>query len=234
MLDEEDRHALVPDRADQGGDTTLLGGGQAGSRLVEEQEPRPRGQRDRELQQPLLAPRQLDRTAPPAPGEADEGEDRVGVAREPRLLGPDPATPAEDAGERRRAPEVKAGEHVVEGRELREHARPLERADDSAGGDLAGTEPTERRVAVADLAAERTDVAGDRVERRRLPGPVGPDQARDRAGLDPERDARQRRHAAEGDGEVPDDEAHRRARHAASIGTTPCGRRETVSSRNAP
>src|SRR5439155_925886 len=79
-------------------------------------------------------------------------------------------------------------------------------ASATARRDGRGPEPHQRDDDVLDPAAGGAQVARDRVEGRRLAGAVRPDDARDRAGVDVEGHAGERRDAAEADGEVADRE----------------------------
>src|SRR5213078_1860744 len=92
--------------------------------------------------------------------------------------------------------------HIVEHAERGEHARALERADDTATGDVAGPPSVERLALPRDASAARSQIAGDGVERGGLARAVRTDEAGDRAGLHAKRDSGEREHAAERDPEI--------------------------------
>src|SRR5439155_1666930 len=82
--------------------------------------------------QPLLTVGQPARRFTASMAEAHELDERVGLAREPRLLGAKTAAGQHHVENARRPPEVEADHHVV-GDALRgEDARALEGADDPA------------------------------------------------------------------------------------------------------
>jgi hypothetical protein len=202
VLDQQDRHALLPDTADQAADHVLLGARHARRRLVQEQDGGPGGERDGQLDQPLLAVGQgAGHLAPPV-GESDEGDDLLGGGDQRRFLVPHPAEPGQDRPEAGRAAQVHAGQHVVEHGQGREDARALEGANHTVPGDRRGRQAGQRPTVPRHPPAVRAEIAGDGVESRGLAGAVGADQAGDRAGPDVERDPGQRGDAAEPYGQV--------------------------------
>src|SRR5437867_3571692 len=236
VLDQEDGGALVTDSPDQVGHRRLLGGGHAGAGLVEEEEPGPGAERHRELHEPLLPVRELARPLGAAMAEAHEVDDPVGVPAEPRFLGGEAAAPEDHVEKARRSPEVETGHDIVGDGQRGEDARALERADDPAGGDGRGPEPRQQATVVLDPSARGGEVPRDRVEGGRLSGAVRSDYARDRAGVDVEGHAGERRDAAEAHGQVADGQGHdaRRLRRAIMAGTTPRGRKTTSRTSRTP
>src|SRR5207237_1666485 len=78
--------------------------------------------------------------------------------------------------------------------EMLEHPAPFEHLHDAALYDLVRRQPVDPRAAeldraLRDLAALGAQEPGDRLERRRLAGPVGAEQGRDAALADVERHA---------------------------------------------
>jgi hypothetical protein len=74
---------------------------------------------------------------------------------------------------------VPADEHVLEHGHRREELDVLERARDPAPDDAVRRRAQQALAVEGDLALVRLVQARDQVEERRLPGPVGPDQAGD-------------------------------------------------------
>src|SRR5262249_49389082 len=108
-------------------------------------------------------------------------------------------------------PRVRADLHVLEHRERAEKLDVLERAGDTARHDGARTRPQQACTVEPNVAAVRRVQPGDDVERGRLPGAVGADQADDLPGADLEGDAVKRDDAAEALGDAVDfEESHGR------------------------
>jgi hypothetical protein len=212
----------------------LLGAGHARGGLVEQEQPGAGCQRHRDLDEPLLAVGQGARGLAPAMGEPHEGDDLLRLGREAGLLLAHRAPRGQHGQHPRRSAEVQPDHHVVRHAHGGEDARLLERADDAAPGDVGRPQAGERCAVVCDPAARRSEIAGDGVERGRLAGAVGPDQARDAPRLHRERHARQRRDAAELDREVLDAEHQARRSQPATVGTMPRGRKNTSAIKMTP
>ena len=191
MLDQQDRHAGAgqPGRAGVG-EGLGLGLVQARRRLVEQQQPRAAGERAAQLDQPGLAGRQLvgpgvatsptptssmsasvsslTGIAPRSEAGRDEpglGQQRELALRRLRVAAPAPAQlgPDEDVLARRQRPE---------------QLEALERAGDAGLRPLVGPQPGDVVAAEPDPPRRGGLEPGDHVERGRLAGAVGPDEAR--------------------------------------------------------
>src|SRR6185369_508361 len=145
-------------------------------RLVEQHQRRRHRERRRDLERALPAIAELDCRQRCVGLEVDRAQqlDRLGVERVERTLG---------APELKRRAELslQRDAHVLEHREMREHGRDLERADDATAGDR-------RRLLGGDVGAVEDDPArgrrqelGEEVEAGRLTVAVRPDQRVDRA-----------------------------------------------------
>ena len=219
VVDQQDRHALGRQAADHLAERRGLVGVEAGRRLVEQHEPRPRGEGAPEVDQALPAVGQLARAGLGLRGEAEPLDDLV------------------DSGDGGRA----AGRHRVdhEGPPMAPPGCDLEvLADRQVGEELAGLEragqagvhpPVRRLVAdvatgEGDAAPGRGDEAADGVDARGLAGAVRPDQPHDLAILDGEVDLRHRGDAAVHHRQPPDVEQRARIRRAAAV-AVPVARR---------
>ena len=80
MLDQDHRH-LGGEALDQAHDALALGGGEAGERLVEQQDPGPGGQRHADLEQALPAVGELIDARGLEALEAEELDQRAGLRR---------------------------------------------------------------------------------------------------------------------------------------------------------
>src|SRR5688572_22075533 len=87
--------------------------------------------------------------------------------------------------------------NVVDERELAKRPRDLERARDPEVADSRRAKPADLVIQKAHRAIAGRVQPGDDVERRALSGAVRPDQAEDLVLLQPERNVRDRREAAE-------------------------------------
>src|SRR5207249_3458283 len=156
--------SLVPetsDESDEARDRALV---DAPCQLVEEEETRSGREGARHLEPFALPGGQLAGEGRPLVRQADEGEIMVG--RRPR--NPWIALVAE-----------RADQHVVADGHSSEEAELLERARDTAAGDLVRPEPRDRAAVQPDVARVRPGEAGDDVEEGRLPRAVRPDDADD-------------------------------------------------------
>ena len=87
VLDHEERDAGRLDLADDAREVMQFGRIDAGGRLVEHEKLRPRRERAGDLEEPLLAVGKVLRAVVRALGDADEFQERHGLAPERRLLG---------------------------------------------------------------------------------------------------------------------------------------------------
>src|SRR5262245_29930798 len=169
-------------------------------------------------------------------GEPDERENRGGLRAEARFLDGEAPASREHFEEPGGAAQVHTGQHVVLDAQRGKHAGSLKRANDTAPRDRRGSQPAQRCAVVGDAAAGWTEVAGDRIERSRLAGAVGPDHAGDRARAHVERHRLERGHAAAAHGEISNRESQDapRLRSACNAGTIPRGRKNTSSTSSTP
>src|SRR5262249_53121192 len=147
----------------------------------------------------------------------------------PRLFGAHAWRAGQHRPEPGGAAQMQAGAHVVEDAQRREHARSLKRADDAAARDVAWPAPAERRAVPGDTATCRSQITRDRIERGRLAGAVGADEAGDRTALHTKGDSGQSGHAAELDPKIFNAQHVRAALRVAAtiLGTMPRGRKNT-------
>src|SRR3990167_5163266 len=161
VLDEEDGGAPPADLPHERERLADLRGRQARQDLVQEDEPGPRGQRARELEELALMQVQRRRQRRGAVGEPDEVEPTAGL---PLGLATVEGRAAEHAGE---------GD-VIENRQARERPRDLIRASDAEPGDAMAGLVGEVPPVEEDAARVGTVIAADDVDERRLAGAVGP------------------------------------------------------------
>ena len=128
-------------------------GAKSGGRLVEEQDARLGGERQRDLECAPLAVREILRLRPFAPGEADAGE-QPGRAVLRRAVARAVTPGVKRASTHRRQRNL----HIVERRFLIEQADRLERARDTAARNL-------RRRLTGDVDAIEQHAAGDPARR---------------------------------------------------------------------
>src|SRR5918992_3243989 len=214
VLDDQDRHALVPDPGDELHQPPLLRGVPPRRRLVQEEELGLGGQGPGDLHPPLVSVGEV-------PGQlVGELVDSHELELLLRLLLPVVLLPAH-----LRRPEngledtlammgIGPHDHVLHGRHVLEQADVLERPSDPQPGDLVGlplpwNEP--ERAGGEDLLAVEPDRAHgggedprDQVEQGGLAGSVRPDEAEDLAFLDDDLDLLERGEAAESLGDVSD------------------------------
>ena len=170
MLDEEHGH-VRRDALDDVADALALGGGKPGERLVEEQQPRLRRQRQPHVEEALAAIGERAGLGPLHAGDAEIADECRGLAL--------------DVGERARLrPGIEAvpmacldrEPHVLLDRERREQVGDLEGAADPGRGDRLRAQPGDRAAAEEDLALVRHEHPGDQVEGGGLAGAVRADQ----------------------------------------------------------
>src|SRR5207302_2554433 len=91
----------------------------------------------------------------------------------------------------------RSGDDIFLDREARPEAEALQRPGDAQSRQAVGRRTEKRFTTVIDAAGVGTDEAADGVEEGRLAGPIGPDDAVDLTGLDPQRHLVERDNATE-------------------------------------
>src|SRR5207253_3256899 len=194
VLDEQDGLAAVAELTDGLEEVVEEGPVHARGGLVEEDERRVPHQHAHELEELLLAIREVPRVLVTEPVELHEAQQP-----ERALAGCGEAVACDD-------------EKIFQGRELGEDADDLEGPADPLLRDLPGPEAVHALAAEVHPPLVQALHARDAVEERRLARAVGPDQAVDPGRLEPERNAVHSRDAAEALPETLDLE-HGRRRH---------------------
>ncbi len=223
----------------QGHEGLGLGRVEAGRRLVEQQQFRRGGERDRHAEQPLLAMGEAARALAAARRQADEIEQGARLVTEAGFLARQPLQAQQRAPQLGPAAQMQRGQHVLVRGAAAEHAGALEGTDDAERRDALGRQPGQCPPAITHGADLGPQIAGDDVERGGLAGAVGADQAQDRALRHGERDLGQGDQAAEPHRDGVDLERRRapagahgtalpRRSHPASAGTMPRGRKNTI------
>jgi len=204
VLDQQHGDALRAQRLEEPRQRRLLAGAQAGGGLVEDQQRRVRGERAGDLEQALVAERQIAGELEGAVGEADPLELPHRLGARPRLLA---AVEAEGAGEEARGrPRVGPEQNGLEQRHVRPQLHMLEGARDAGARDPALALPGDVGAEELDAALIGRERAADQVEHRRLAGAVRPDEAEDLAGAELEADLVDGDEAAEAAGDAGDGE----------------------------
>ena len=126
VIDQDDRERAVK-RADQVGDPPALVGREAGERLVEQEQLRARGEGDRDLEQPLIAVREVGRDGEGLAAEPDRGDEPEGLVIQVRE-----ALRVREHGEAAAVLRLCGDAHVLEDGQRVEDADDLERARDAA------------------------------------------------------------------------------------------------------
>src|SRR5215468_1019907 len=207
VLDEEHRD-VARETGDRDEERRALVARHTRCRLVEQQHFRPRRERERDLEQPLLAVRELPGRPVAIRGEPERAEDpvrlvdRVAIRRQTAPPRRRVAVALADR-QRHRLERVQPGEQRVDLERAREPALHSRRR--RGAGDLLAAEE--------DLAAVRPQHAGHEVDERGLPGAVRADERVARADRHREIDAARDDERAEALVEAPRRE--RRRRHAA-------------------
>ncbi len=178
--------------ADQRADHLAIGFRQTREGFVQQQQLRVSGQRDGDLQQPLLAVRQIGAGFGRAILQPDRGQQRpgAGVDRLERVGIAPQAVLVRAAGLHRDA-------HVLERRQVAEHAEDLER---TAEPEADATVHRQMRDVVAiehDPTGIRAEQSGQHVEQRGFAGAVRADQAVQPVGMHIELDIRRHDQRAE-------------------------------------
>ena len=187
VLDQQHRH-LGRQGVDDVEDLLSFAFGHAGHRLVEQQHPRPAGERHRDLEQAALAVGQLGDALALDVLETELTQQRIARRPDPRV-GAEPPPPA---GADAELPRDRERERLQR-RQPAEELVDLECAHDAAShppvrrqaGDVVAIEP--------DRAGARLQGAGEQVDQGRLAGAVRADQGVAGAEPDLERDVVRRR-----------------------------------------
>src|ERR687887_255622 len=170
VLDEEHRDVLrqIGDDGEQLGALALR---HSRRRLVEQEHFRPGGERERDLQQPLLAIGQFVGGPKAVRAEPQRSENRIGfldrIAVSGQFLPPTSGVAASLAHRER---------HRLERAQVREQGVDLKRAHEPAFDALVGLKRGDLLLAKKDPAVVRPEHAGDQVDQRGLARPVRPDQ----------------------------------------------------------
>jgi hypothetical protein len=204
VFDDQDGLALVAQAPEHVQQLVEQRAVDPGGRFIEQDQLRIGHQHANELEQLLLAVREVAGVFLAQPLELDEGQ---------QLLRPLP---------RRVDRRVGHGQQVLERRQLREYADHLEGAADAAPGDAVRLEPVDPLAVEQDRTAVQPLQAGNAVEQRGLARAVGPDQAADLAGRNRQRAVVDRRDAAELLGGILDFEngVTRHVRRSVAAGNT--------------
>ena len=228
MLDQQDGDAPLLDGLDEQHEIRRFLIVHAPGRLVEDEEARFRGQRPRDLQQALVAVGKVPRKVGVLVVQPDEGKLAHGAFHGLPFLAALRGG-AEEGGEQPRPhTAVASRQHVLKDAHVLEQPDVLERPGDAQFHDLVGGPAGNVLPIEDDLAGVGAVIAGDDVERRGLPGPVGADQPDDAGFVHAEGDAVHRHQPAESLQEVAQDEqAHNASSLAGSARCTPRGNRPT-------
>ena len=150
MLDEQYRHSVLLERAQQSRKLLLLAIAEAGGGLIEHQEHRIGGERARDFGDPLLAKRQASCGIERVLGEPCTLDDPRSNGARARLL--DAVQSQRAANHARLAAQIRAERDVVEHAHLRNELDVLKCASDTAARDFI-------RLQIADRLAEKNLVA---------------------------------------------------------------------------
>ena len=155
--------------------------------LVEQQQLRPARERTRDFEPPLRSVGQVARICLGDAFQPYKGQQLPSSFACFSLFPPLPRRVQERIPQARVQVRIFSRQHVVDGRHEREQPNVLKRARDAGRGDAVRRPPVYARAAKDDLARRRRINAGDRVEQRRLAGPVRADDGRNRTGVHTER-----------------------------------------------
>ena len=193
MLDEHHRDLLgLPELPDLVDHAPALFGAHAGGGLVEQQHLGIEHQRQRDIEQLLVAMRQRRRGPVALAGEPEQFHRVLGAIagfgqRKPSMHHAGAALIGADGGQ-----------HRLLHRERRENAGDLEGAADAVAHDLGRRAPGQIDAIEQDLAGIRLQRAGDQIEERALARAIGADDGGQRTVGEIERDVVGRLDAAEG------------------------------------
>ena len=166
--------------------------GHAGGRLVEQQQARVEAERQRDLDDALVAVSELARDVIGEPGQASRLHELLDLLAHLAARGgtkPGARVPAGGG--------LDAQAEIFEDGEVAEDLGDLEGADDAEPGTLLRREPVDAGALEPDRAAARRREAGDEMEERGLAGAVRTDHGMELARADLERDTVDRPDAAE-------------------------------------
>src|SRR6266446_6047849 len=162
VLDEQERH-VAREAVDHGGHRGGLGRRQAGRRLVEQQDARPRGERQDQLELPLLAVGEVARRHVAPVAEAPLVEELLSA---PHDVGIGRRRPVQR--EARAIGALDGEQHVVEHGELREERRDLEGPAEAQARAAKRLKARDVTVEERDAAAVRADETGEDRKSTRL------------------------------------------------------------------
>jgi hypothetical protein len=145
--------------------------------------------------------------------DAHQVEQLAGAGRGRPLDRPGRRQPEQDAEEAAWHLRVKTSQHVLQRGQLAEESPVLERPADALRRHHVRGQAVEPAAAEGDRPRAQRRVPGDRIEQRRLAGAVRPDDGPHLAGLDAERDPRDRGEPAVAHGDASQiEERHRYSR----------------------
>ena len=181
MFDQNYRHALVAQSAQQLRQNLLLEAAQAGGRLVQNHHDGVGGERASDFQKALLTEREIAREFAGLFGEADALQLLESLELRRFFFA---AIEPHRAGEKSRAcARIRPQQRIVEQRHVRPQFHVLERACDASGGDVTRRQFRHVVIQEHDPPGVRFGGPGDQIEKRAFAGSVRSDQAQDLAGL---------------------------------------------------
>ena len=177
LLDHQHRRALAPDVGDDRERLLDERGRETQRRLVEENESRAGHERAADREHLLLAAREGARGLTPPLGEDRKvGAHALEVTHDLRAV----------------SSHVRPHREVLFDREVRKDASPLRTVGDAGLEHIGGLEAADHAVLEKDAPRGRAEEAGDRAERGRFAGAVGPDETHELAPADLQIEAAQR------------------------------------------
>src|SRR5215472_16189240 len=176
------------------GELTL---GQAAGGLVEQQQLRPGDERPRQRDPLAHAVRQFARPRVRDLGGPHPLERLACLLAQPALVALGAGQPKQRRPESRRGPQIRSGHDVLDDRQSLEQAHSLQCPADAQPGQLVGAQVVMAAPVDEYLALIGPDEAAQDVQKRRLAGPVGPDDTDDLAWRNRERHGVKRGQAAE-------------------------------------
>ena len=188
MLDHEQREPALAEPGEPLHETLDLRSIQPGRRLVRHQEPRPCGERPRNLQHPLRSVGERAGDHAGAVRQPDEGQELTRLLAEPGAVAAIGAAVENVLPGRDVVMDVEARQDVVEDGEVPEEPDLLERAGEPQARAPVGGKPREVHGAEPHPAGVGRGDPVQEIEERRFPGAVGADQSEDGAPRDLERD----------------------------------------------
>ncbi len=134
VLDQQDAGTAAADRLDQRGQALDLVARESGGGLVEQQEIRLQHQRPRDLDEPQFAVLQAIGADVGQHFKSDDAEQRAGLGAEHALVALVSRQRQQRFEKCRPSLDGAADHHVLQHRDLSDHARRLEGASDASGG----------------------------------------------------------------------------------------------------